>query len=784
MAIVLRPNALDFRQVYVGGAVTLPLIAFNNSGSPETINSVLIGAGTVFTLKLSESYPFSVAAYDTFVIFVTYTPLVVMAGDTDTITLNYGTGAGTDVTCSCTGGADDDTVALMSVNPPSWNFTQVETVYQGSYSGAIQIQLISSGNQTLTISDIVAHAPFKLVEPLPVLPRDLAPGDAMTIWVVFYPAVTTAYNQAGLTIYNNSPWSPNGEDIVLAGTATAVTSVNTITGTPLILLALGSTIDNAHSNSLVCEEPAQLVRQHNMGLSGVEKTLKEIRLKYEDLGLATLYLRVKTTSGTKQAIWSIGTTDADAWIREASAQLQVEGETLELTISQTAGGGAVSIIEYTLGFDDWSELSVLSGLAAVSSANSVTGTILPLFALGGAVYNAHNDSLICEEPALLKRQHNMGVALLEKTTVGVRFKYEDFGILTLRVLAKTVNGQASSSVSIGTAAADGTIREGYVSFAVEGEIVELNFIPTSGALSIIEYDLTYDDWTELSVLKLLAAVSSANTITGTPLPLFALGGAVYQGAAQVACEEPTLLKRLHNMGTPLVEKTLTGVRFKYEDFGLATVSVIAKTVNGQAQSTVSIGTLAADGTVREAFAVVTEEGELLELNFAPLTGFVSIIEYDLTYDDWSEFSVEKLLPAVTSAYSVTGTPLPMLALGPYLRRADPSNLDCEEPGLIKRLSNLQASGVEKSLVSARVKYEDLGVATLLARAVTKRGSSLQSMSLGSAGADTSIKQGFADMALEDELIELTFSRSASSGPVSLVEYTEVFADRGEVIKAT
>ena len=147
-----------------------------------------------------------------------------------------------------------------------------------------------------------------------------------------------------------------------------------------------------------------------------------------------------------------------------------------------------------------------------------------------------------------------------------------------------------------------------------------------------------------------------------------------------------------------------------------------------------------------------------------------------------------------SAYNLTGgTTGTLFAFPnqgqPLIKIANAANLNSEEAGSFVKLHDFQIQVNEKQLLRVRGHYEDLGPATITIMAVTRRIGEpdmvvTQAVAIGTAFADSWVREFTGDLNITGELIQLTVSRAANGGPVSIIDYIPEVVAKGEVIKGT
>jgi hypothetical protein len=155
----------------------------------------------------------------------------------------------------------------------------------------------------------------------------------------------------------------------------------------------------------------------------------------------------------------------------------------------------------------------------------------------------------------------------------------------------------------------------------------------------------------------------------------------------------------------------------------------------------------------------------------PIAGFGSTLQ--------SSFSMTGATQGTLFAFPGTGAGLILLA--------NPTNLNCEEPGSLVRLHDFGIINREKQVMRIRGHYEDLGVATVTFKCRSRRLGKPDDIvsvnaQIGTVAADGWIREFASEPApVSGELVQITISRAGNSGPVSLIDYTPQFELEGEVI---
>jgi len=268
------------------------------------------------------------------------------------------------------------------------------------------------------------------------------------------------------------------------------------------------------------------------------------------------------------------------------------------------------------------------------------------------------------------------------------------------------------------------------------------------------------------------ALTSAYPVTGTVKALLSFGITLKSASTtDFACEETASLKQTTNLGGPFVDKAFTQLSLKYEDLGQSIVSatVVAGGFTGYVET--AIGTVGADNSIKEALFTSYEEGEYAEvtLGVGANAGPVSITEIAYRIDEGKELSILGSLPAVVTAYSVTGGPQCLFAFGSSTQKTEPTNLACEAAASLTQTTNFGGPFVDKSPFQFRLKYEDLGQSTVAVTTVAGSYVGYQEIAIGTVGADNLLKEGVATFHVEGEYAVITLDVGAGAGPVSITE---------------
>lgn len=139
-------------------------------------------------------------------------------------------------------------------------------------------------------------------------------------------------------------------------------------------------------------------------------------------------------------------------------------------------------------------------------------------------------------------------------------------------------------------------------------------------------------------------ILTAFTVTGTegaPLLAFSNGTTVVMkqfDPNDLDCEEDGFVKRKHDFGLPGYEKKLTRMRLRYEDLGVSILTVRGTTHRQTESNTLTVGTVAADEKVRNAFADLVVAADIIELEISREAddGPLSLTQYAPFYEPGGE----------------------------------------------------------------------------------------------------------------------------------------------------
>lgn len=460
---------------------------------------------------------------------------------------------------------------------------------------------------------------------------------------------------------------------------------------------------------------------------------------------------------------------------------------------------------------------------ALSGVAWVTFSFLPLaghdkdmmlsFAIGSsntvAVKKADPYDLNCEEIQIAEKATDLGERGLSKSLARIYMLYEDLGAATVYLQALTRLQNAYQALSIGSSLADTAPVRASSQNVIDGEILDIIIYKNanSGPLSLVDLIFKYEpDTTALGASGWARNVTSVTGLTPAVPDLllgFITGTTVAvkkADSSSLDCEEAQSFERLYNMQMPGVEKSLYQLFMQYENLGVVAFTVAASSRTQTQSASVGAGTSGADSSIQTAIAsgIVNDEYIKLKVSKAAASGPLSVTQMNLKFEDFVILlGTTPWLRSLTPAAAINAlTHVPMLAFCSgstvSVKRADPSDLNCEEDCSITKTGNLpfmdmktyenQLSGFEKSLMRVEFKYENLGEVSFTVQARTKRQTQSQAQAVGTVAADSDVLPAVADLTVTDEIIEVKLTREAGDGPLSLVDQTYQYEPRGEVVK--
>jgi len=377
---------------------------------------------------------------------------------------------------------------------------QLVTIANVSEQGMIPVDV--------TITNITLATYFELVS-TPSFPYTLGPGESLEIYVKFNPDGNAGDHSAaqGVTIASNDSGSPDYVAVSGYAYTTAIEAVSGFDKDTLLAFAFGSgptvAVKEFDEDDLDCEEEQIVEKVHQLGDPALMKTITDFFFKYEDLGVATVVIKVwkKLKSGdvlkSQQKSVSIGTANADEKPLFADVHgFTLDGQFLGLNLFKEASSGALSLIDEYIKFV--LERPVLgsdrypTGIDSTGIVYGDLNTLLCGFATDADVVTAKkvdSANLDCEEDAYFERLTEYGADGLEKAVMETWFKYEDFGPVTM-ILTLTNQrdvSHANVSVAFGSASANQDIHNVVFNSIFSGELMKYKFTreAAEGPLSIV-----------------------------------------------------------------------------------------------------------------------------------------------------------------------------------------------------------------------------------------------------------------------------------------------------------
>jgi hypothetical protein len=204
------PVSMNFGSEPVGQTTPAQTASLTNDGtSALTGVTINVGGTNAADFEQTNNCPTSLAPGKTCQINVTFTPSIANY-ESASVNAAYGSNPAIKLPVSGTGTAETYTVTLT---PASMTFA-LQTV--GNSGPSQQATLMNTGNQSVTISNIAATAPFSQTNNCP---SSLSPGQSCQIYVTFTP-VDSGQVSGTLSVTDNAQGSP--QQVSLSGSGTAV----------------------------------------------------------------------------------------------------------------------------------------------------------------------------------------------------------------------------------------------------------------------------------------------------------------------------------------------------------------------------------------------------------------------------------------------------------------------------------------------------------------------------------------------------------------------------------
>jgi len=263
-------------------------------------------------------------------------------------------------------------------------------------------------------------------------------------------------------------------------------------------------------------------------------------------------------------------------------------------------------------------------------------------------------SFASEFDTIVKKLHNFNGLGTDKTLAQFYFHYQDRGevelIITVRNYVDDAVGQ-TQILNIGTVGADLKRKLAVAEFVIEGEDIELELIVLggNGPLFIEDYIFKFMPWTEqLGTVANPTSITSAFEVDPNEIPLLlvAFDDAISVGyldpedfeseTAAVAGNSILLPFPTETGAIPgfTYEKTVMRVFVHYEYLGAATLRVNGISMRGQVSTQVVTLVVPPADEVGVQVAVVDLiiKDEIQRIEFVPVTGPISLVDYTVKYE--------------------------------------------------------------------------------------------------------------------------------------------------------
>lgn len=342
---LLSIGNVTFGNVITNTSITLNVLVRNTGGVAGSIH-LSSSTDPAFTSPSGASVPANGTAY----VQVKFSPTDLLA---HTATLTWGGSfSNAPISCTATGTGIAATALTLGMDPASVAFGTQKT---GTSSGTqnVTVTNTSSGNNVQVNTVVLATGTQFALSGLPALPITLTPGQSFTFQVTFSPLVAGIL-QDTINVTSTAAMQPS---TALSGQGVLLTPYASISNTQRACLVCcgsdgGPAIFQFSPSVLTCESQASLGKAHDFNNPGMEKTLKRLFFRYENLGVAKLTGSVSTTRSAPSSDISnspqIGTAGADGLLYDGYFDFEISGDVVTFTLvspTPANGGGPISLTQ-------------------------------------------------------------------------------------------------------------------------------------------------------------------------------------------------------------------------------------------------------------------------------------------------------------------------------------------------------------------------------------------------------------------------------------------------------
>lgn len=341
---ILSVDNVDFGNVPENTSVTLSVLVTNSGDADGFIN---FGGSTDVAFS-SPAGATTVPANGSAYVQITFNPTDLLS---HSATLTWtGTFSNSPVSSSATGtGVNTPTLGM---SPTSLSFGPQKTGTSSAPQNVTITNTSVGSNVTVNSVTLAVGTQFSL-SGLPAFPKTLTPGQSFTFQVTFSP-LAPGVLQDTINVASSVSMQPSA---TLNGQAFLLTPYASITNNQRACLVCcrgtgGPAILQFSPSVLTCESQASLAKAYDFANPGMEKTLKRLFFRYENLGVAKLTGALSTTRSAPTSDISstpqIGTAGADGLLYDSYFDFEISGDVVTLIITvpiPAAGGGPISLTQ-------------------------------------------------------------------------------------------------------------------------------------------------------------------------------------------------------------------------------------------------------------------------------------------------------------------------------------------------------------------------------------------------------------------------------------------------------